>query len=351
MRYVAGALLLWFVTPAAPQQRPDAYQAALATAQAKTEQGDWTGAAKALEQACPLAPDRRACRSDLALAYFRSGRYPEARSTLERLLRRQESPSLLKLLGSVEESDGRIEEAARALYRAAEIEPSEERVFDLGAFLLKYDAPAEGVKILGFGSAKHPESARIKIAFGVALHASGRSKEAVEAVCAAIDLDPTDPRPIQFLGELYDVSPEMASEVTSRFARLAALHPQNPLAAYYYALSLWKGAGERANAPLDQVEQLLRRAVELDPSLAAARYQLGLLYERLEQWQEAITAHEAAVAAHPAYERAYYRLGLLYQRLGRTKEAQKAFRRHRELRQFPKNGPTGEAVDSPPPRW
>ena len=84
-----------------------------------------------------------------------------------------------------------------------------------------------------------------------------------------MDLAPSDPRPYQFLGEMYGVAPELGREITMRLARFVAARPRNAVASYYYALNLWKGqpAGSE-NVDLRQVEALLRRAVALDPRFA-----------------------------------------------------------------------------------
>ena len=43
-------------------------------------------------------------------------------------------------------------------------------------------------------------------------------------------ISPSDPRPYQFLGEMYGVSPEMAKEISTRLARFVQTQPKNALA-------------------------------------------------------------------------------------------------------------------------
>jgi tetratricopeptide (TPR) repeat protein/TolB-like protein len=54
----------------------------------------------------------------------------------------------------------------------------------------------------------------------------------------------------------------------------------------------------------DGVEQGYRRALELNPDLIGAQYRLGLMYERLENWEAAEAAFEGAVAARPQWRAA-----------------------------------------------
>src|SRR5260370_1393345 len=104
---------------------------------------------------------------------------------------------------------------------------------------------------------------------GLSLYSRGKYDEAVKALLAAADLNPSDPRSYVFLSKAYNSSPLQAVEVVQAFRRYADLQPNNALAQYYYAVSLWKG--KRAeDTSLDQrtVETLLLKSVALDHSLA-----------------------------------------------------------------------------------
>lgn len=55
-----------------------------------------------------------------------------------------------------------------------------------------------------------------------------------------------------------------------------------------------------------------QRAVELDPTLAEAHYQLGVLYGKQSQWKPAIEALQTAINLTPDFAGAYVRLGEAY---------------------------------------
>ena len=113
--------------------------------------------------------------------------------------------------------------------------------------------------------------------------------EAVEALCGGVDLDPDDPRPLTFLGLMHDVSPALSDKVTQRLAHFVEIYPRNAAANYYYAISLWKRtSGEDAAGRLPKVEALLKEAVRLDPRLAEAHFQLGLLHQEQSNLPSAI---------------------------------------------------------------
>ena len=135
----------------------------------------------------------------------------------------------------------------------------------------------------------------MRVAQGVALYSVGSYDKAVEALCNGVDLDPTDQRALYF-GQMYDVSLQMAEEVTKRLAHFVEVYPNNASANCYYALSLWKRVS-RTSVPASDpnIERYLKRAVALDNKLAAAHFHLGVLYsdehrvlERFGEFEQAV---------------------------------------------------------------
>jgi tetratricopeptide (TPR) repeat protein len=213
------------------------------------------------------------------------------------------------------------------------MDPTEKHVFDFGNTLLRYGASGKSLTILRYGVEKYPRSVQLRVALGAALHALRQYDEAVEALCQAVDLDPADSRALYFLGEMHDISPAMAGEVTRRLEGFVRLYPQNASANYYYAMSLWKGSGQEAQENLKRVEQLLLKAAALDEKMHQAQFQLGALDERLGRDQDAIRHYEKAVSIDPGYEAAYYKLGHAYRRTGQTDNAKKALATYQQLHQ------------------
>jgi tetratricopeptide (TPR) repeat protein len=231
----------------------------------------------------------------------------------------------------VEEAAGNIDAAAKELQQAAEMDPSEKNVFDFGNLLLRYRAYDGARKILRYGVERYPRSAQLKVAYGVALYSLAQYDQAVETLCEAVDLDPADSRALYFLGKMYDVSPALAAQVTSRLKNFVRQYPQNAAANYFYATSLWKGSGQEAETHLDEVEQLLQKAVTLDPSFHEAHFELGTLYERLNRDEDAIRHYRRATEIRPDIDGPYYRLARLYQRLGQSQAARTAIETYQRL--------------------
>lgn len=273
-----------------------------------------------LQRAHAIRPTDDASGHDLALALLDVGRLDEARAQIASMLGVHETAELHNLLGNVEERAGNFAGADPEYERAAHMAPTEEHLFDWGNNLLQLQAFEDAAKVFTPSIARHPQSARLRVGLGIAQYSRGQHDDAVKSFCEAADLAPSDPRPYQFLGEMYGVVPALAGEITSRLARFAQAHPRNALAQFHYAMSLWKGQpAEPVN--LRQVEALLRLAVTLDPRLGKGFLQLGILLSDQQRYKEAIEELQSAAHVDPDFAQTHYRLSQAYQRIGLQAQA------------------------------
>jgi tetratricopeptide (TPR) repeat protein len=275
-----------------------------------------------LEKAQVIDPSHYVNGHDLALAYLKTGRVALARQQSQRLLQVKDTAELRNLLGDSEEAAGNLLAASEEFQKAAHMEPSEEHLFDWGNNLLQLRAYQPATEVLSEAIKRHPRSARLQVGLGIAQYSRGQFEDAIRAFCAAADLEPADERPYLFLGEMYGVSTELAPEVVKRLKRFVERHPTIALGHFYYAMSLWKGAPGAVPPP--DVHVHLKKAVALDPRLAKAHFQLGVLYSDERRYPEAISALEEAVHLDPSMAQAHYRLGQAYRRTGREDLAAKA---------------------------
>ena len=270
-----------------------------------------------LQQAQKIDPGHYASGYDLAVALLETGRIDDARQQVTRMLSAQETGELLNLLGDVEEKAGNLVGAAEAYERAAHKEGSEEHLFDWGNNLIQLHAYDAATEVLTAAVGRYPKSARLHVGLGIAQYSRGQYQQAVKSFCQAADLAPSDPRPYQFLGEMYGVTPDEGGEMTKRLARFAKLQPRNALAQLYYALSLWKGQTTAlSQADAERVEALLRRAVDLDPKLVKGFVELGILLSDQRRYKEAIPQLRRAITLQPDLAQAHYRLSQAYRRVG-----------------------------------
>jgi tetratricopeptide (TPR) repeat protein len=305
---LATAGPVWAQTPATPP--PDAKQRQLADA------------IPFLERARDRDPSNEANAYDLTVAYLELGRIDEARREVTRLLAVRQTGELLNLQGDIEARAGNFVGAAEPYQRAAFLEPSEDHLFDWGDNLLNLRAYGDAADVFTAAVRRHPQSARLEIGLGIAQYSRGRYAEAAASFGRAVDLSPDDPRPYQFLGEMYGVTPDTTGEITKRFAAFVERRPDSALAAFYYAMLLWKGQPPSAPAPdLARVETLLRRAAALEPKDVKPVMQLGILLLDSRRWAEAVTVLESAIALAPDLAQAHFRLSQAYRRSGNAARA------------------------------
>jgi Flp pilus assembly protein TadD len=303
---------------------PKSVEAHHALAAFYLQRGQLKTALPHLQRAQIIDPNHYPSGYDLAVTLTELGRLPEARSQIRRMIAAKDTGELHNLLGDVEERAGQHETAAVEYQRGAHMDATEEHLFDWGNHLLQMRAYGPAVEVFTASVKRQPKSARLHIGLGIAQYSQGQYSAAVMAFCDAADLAPKDPRPIQFLGEVYGIAPELAQEVTPRLARFVTTQPRNGAAHLYYALSLWKGErGGSSQVDLKQVETLLRRATVLDPTLSKAFLELGILLAEQQRHAEAIAALQRAVKLAPDEAQAHYRLAQSYQRTGQRELAAK----------------------------
>jgi len=222
--------------------------------------------------------------------------------------------------------------AAREYQRAAELDPSESNLFDWGTELLTHRAVAPAIAVFTKGNRLFPHSVKMLLGLAVVWYALGVYDQAAQRFFEACDLDPGDPGPYLFLGKAQSPEITQADGFLERVARFARLQPENALANYYYAASLWRRwTGPEDGQTAAQVESLLQKSVRLDPHLAAAWLELGVVRFAAKDLQGAISAYQKAIAADPGLEEAHYRLALAYGRTGDAEKAQEEMDLHNRL--------------------
>jgi Flp pilus assembly protein TadD len=250
---------------------------------------------------------------DLALAYFLTGKLGQARQLVQNLEQIKNTGELHNLLAQIDEKSGEFVPAVNEYEVAAHMDPSEGNLFDWASELLLHRTYEPAIEVFEQTTLRYPDSPRVLIGLGMALYSRGKYDEAVKALLRAADLNPADPRCYLFLSKAYDSSPNQAEDVIQRFRRFAELQPNNALALYYYAMSLWKGKrAEDTTLNLQEVESLLLKSIALDP--------------------KSIPEYESALKLDANLSDAHYRLGQDYVHTGQKDRAQEEFAIYQRLR-------------------
>jgi tetratricopeptide (TPR) repeat protein len=285
-----------------------------------------------------------------AFAYSSKGDFVEARKQVQKALALADNADGHRLLGELDERLNEPLEAVREYEKAVRMEPSEQNYFEWGTELLLHKAAEPAIEVFTRGFRAHPNSARMLTGLGAALYSNGSSDEAAGRLCEASDLQPADPTPYLFLGEIEKTASAPMPCSEQKLARFAQEQPGNALANYYYAISIWKREkGSENTAEVKQAEALLEKAVAIDPKLDEAFLQLGILRFARGEFEHAIHDYKKAIEINPQQGEAHRQLGLAYQRTGEKVRAQEEFqayqqaekaeaaeieRQRRELRQF-----------------
>jgi len=308
-----------------------------------------------LERASQANSDDFETLYELARAEANAGKDNRALATGRALLSwqnssRNERAALHHLLGDVQERLGRPFEAVQDYQQAADLNPNEPNLFDWGSELLMHRALEPAAQVFTKGNHLFPQSRRMLIGLGVAKYARGFNDEATQRLCEASDLNPEDPDPYLFLGEMEILGNAHSGCRAEKLQRFARLQPNNALANYYSALTVDRVAGTPDSARnLARIQRLLEKAVALDPTLSAGYFQLGVLYSDQKNFASAIPALQRAVQSSPGLAEAHFRLARAYASTGETAKAQsemdayrltskaateQADRERREIRRF-----------------
>jgi tetratricopeptide (TPR) repeat protein len=277
------------------------------------------------------------------------GNYERERDQLKALLAdeknaQDDKPELHHRLGDVQEKLGNPLEAVREYQRAAELDPSETYLFDWGSELLLHHAPEPALEVFTQGNRLFPGSVRILIGLGAARFALGSYNQAVQQVCAASDLNPSDPVPYLFLGRMQSAQTTSSDDtrssagVVEKLHRFVTLQPQNAEANYYYAVGLWKlrKAPEDAASAV-QIENFLKNAIRLEPMNGAAYLQLGILHSEQKDYPQAISDYQHALQTNAQaqmpmqVEEAHFRLAQAYRQVGDAVKAEAELREYSQI--------------------
>ena len=312
---------------------PNNFQANHNLAQFYLQSGKIAEALPLLERAQQINPSSYDNGYNLALAYFLTGRQNESRELVNKIAQQRDTGELHNLLGKIDEKNGKFVEAANEFETAARMDPSEDNLFVWGCELLLHRTYEPAIQVFQQATLRFPTSPRLWIGLGMALYSRGRYEDSIKALLTAADLNPKDPRCYLFLSKAYLSSPNQADEVIQRFRRYAELEPDNALAQYYYAVSLWKGKRSEAtsiNYPL--VESLLQKSIVLNGKLAEAHLQLGILYAVQHEYAKSLPEYTRALELNPNLADVHYRLGQYYVHAGQKDHAQQEFQTFQQLR-------------------
>ena len=220
-------------------------------------------------------------------------------------------------LAEVYAADGHFENAIPAMRLAVSREPQNEVYhFRYGLLLTDSHAPGAGIVRLQEALKQFPNSPRLWLGLGIAQLAYGQNAEAENSFKRSLAVDPKLVPALAYLGVIY-AERGLYEQSIGFYEQAIALNGQ--LAALYYLAADTMLRSSQADTT--RAEKYLRRATEMDPTIAGAYLTWGRLYVRSNRYSEAAQLLQRAVSLQPELLEAHYQLGRVLMKLKRTEEA------------------------------
>ena len=176
----------------------------------------------------------------------------------------------------------------------------------------------EALKTVKQGVEKMPESASLQELKGDIETKIGLHREAIQSYGKAARLNPSSPT-VQIGLALAQANDLQTNTAIGTFEKAAKRFPQNGLVYQEFGRMLlipWVTQGSPGSEA--RAVAMLRKAIELDSSLAEAHYQLGNLFLQKNSPSEALDLLKTAARLNPKSSKVHFALERVYRKLGQT---------------------------------
>jgi tetratricopeptide (TPR) repeat protein len=285
------------------------------------------------QQAVALNPEDSDTRRQLATIQVMSEQPKEALVTLAPLLEK-DAPDVetLELAASAYEADGNTPLAVTTLRQAIVRDPHNVDLYiDFAALSMDHRSYQVGIDMVNVGLQAEPKSAPLYMARGVLSVQLAKYEEAENDFDRADQLAPN-----QGIGSVArSLEQSEANDLDRALATVRsklATKPNDPNLLYLQADILTKMGQEPGSENFQIAVRSARKAVALQPTLAAARDVLAKLYLQAGQTRAAIDQCRESLKADPKDQTALYRLIQALRKAGETREIPDLLKRLAELR-------------------
>jgi tetratricopeptide (TPR) repeat protein len=282
-----------------------------------------------LQKASQLGPTDYKTSLQLGEALLEDRRYEEARDLFTGVLERDDLPEAHEKLAQAYEGLNMFQQAVDEYAKANSQKPNEAALFGRGYELLLAGRPADALRVYEEGMSKYPQSTRIRLGKGTAQFFLGQVAESVSTFLEASDVDPADARIYPLLAAASGTSSAPNARVVASFRRFLELAPEDARPNYFYALALSRDTGVDSGT---RIESLLRKAIQIDPQMAAAHLLLAQGYARRNDFADAIPEYETAIRLEPNASEPHYQLANVFRRTGRIEESVQELQRFETIK-------------------
>lgn len=316
------------------------------------DEGRFDEALKAFEKAVALEPRNPMPHYYAGVAYHRSRQPIPAINSLNRALRlRPGMPEAIFEIGIILEELGRFERAMEAFRTVAagkeNLKLAEEAGEQLRRLAIGEHSRAaarffqekrweEALKELGELLSLTPQDADAHYASGIAYQHLGQFSKAIDSFKKVSEINPANAMAVMQQAGIYELLGNY-DDAIGLFRKVILMEPDSPLA---------REAGDRVADDLKKIEtrrrfeaaaDLIRKeqwqealletraVLSAEPANPLALFNLGLIQYHLKEPDAAIEALKQATGADPRLSKAYYQLGVVYDDLGRFSDALNAY--------------------------
>jgi tetratricopeptide (TPR) repeat protein len=225
-----------------------------------------------------------------------------------------------RLRADICEAQGALDRARAVLDEEASARPTVEVLLELARLASRQQDYQGALGYLAHARGLDPQNARVHFLFGLACVKLDLGVEAFNSLREAARLAPDDPDINYALGAVA-LHRRDAGEAIPFFRKYAERRPDEPRVWLALGVAYFR-SGDFASARRE-----LARAAVPGPTLAAAHYFLARIAREENDLPEALRLARLAVEEYPEYADAHAELGLVYFRLRQGEEAEKSLRR------------------------
>src|SRR6266851_196663 len=264
---------------------PDNGQAVFAGGRMAAEFLDYQTAEACFRSIRYTYPNSGEIQFNLALAQYSQKHYNESQKTLLAAVESgQASANAYELLGWTYQQQNRMEDMMKAFEKAINMEPGQESHFlELGQALIEKRVSETALEVGQEAVKRFPASSRAYSLTGAAELQMSRLTEALQSYGKAVELDPQDPKAAMGLALAY-WNANQDEKAATAFSKAAAQFPQDAFIQLKYAIFLINSPQQKTPEQEVQIKALLRRAEELDTSIAETHFDLGNIAVKEENY-------------------------------------------------------------------
>jgi tetratricopeptide (TPR) repeat protein len=291
-------------------------------------------AATAFQRAVALQPDAPRERQLLASIQLMAHKPQDALATLQPLLEGKEADAnTLQLASRAYEEARDTPQAVSTLRQAILLDPRNTSLYlDFANICFAHESFQVGIDVITEGLSLQPNAEDLYVARGVLYVQLAKYDQAEADFEKSYELNPHQSLSVAAQGLVAVQTNDLDHALVSVQEKLQK-KPNDPLLLYLQADVLSQKGIDPGTPEFELAMRSAKRAVALQPTLAAARGVLAKLYMQNGQYQEAIEQCRKSLISDPKDQTAVYRLIQALRKTGQKQEIPELLQRLAQLRE------------------